>query len=231
MRDSQHRVRKPTPQIHANPQASGPFLLDVWCGSDSVEKVCSPALQNFLGVVSAVIRERRGGTCAVRKSSPDILVVQPTDHRDSAPVTNNQERKQTVKRHGRNDAQIDGRNRFGMIAQECLPALGRRPAPSGHVFRDRRLRDLETQLQQLPVDARGAPKHVVPAHLPDQITQTAIDFRSPCPLARLPTPVGSKPHAMPPQHRLGPHDLDRVSKVRPKSDQASQDGTINPAQP
>ena len=43
-----------------------------WCGcpgmADFVEKVCSPALQNFFGVVGAVFRERRGGPHGARPS-------------------------------------------------------------------------------------------------------------------------------------------------------------------
>src|SRR5215472_5905722 len=57
-----------------------------------------------------------------------------------------------------------------MISQEREPALGRigssrsSPKPA----RDRRLREIETQLEQLPVNARRFPGPIVGRHTEDQ---------------------------------------------------------------
>jgi hypothetical protein len=48
-------------------------------------------------------------------------------------------------------------NGVGMIAQKCPPSLRWRAAAPGHVLGDRRLGDLEPELQQFTMDARGAP--------------------------------------------------------------------------
>jgi hypothetical protein len=53
----------------------------------------------------------------------DLNLQQP-----SSVMANNEEGKQPFKRHRRNDAQVDRRNRLRMITQKRLPALGRRPS-------------------------------------------------------------------------------------------------------
>ena len=53
---------------------------------------------------------------------------------------------------------------------------------SSHVLGDRRLRDLEPQFQQFPVDARRAPEGIRNANLPDQMAQLGGDLWTPtCP--------------------------------------------------
>jgi hypothetical protein len=52
-----------------------------------------------------------------------------------------------------------------MVTQKGAPSLAWRPTPLGHVFGDTRLRNLKPQLKQLTVNARRAPKRILPAHL------------------------------------------------------------------
>jgi hypothetical protein len=47
-----------------------------------------------------------------------------------------------------------------VVTQERAPSLGRRAASLDHVLRDARLSDLETELEQLTVDARRPPQRV-----------------------------------------------------------------------
>ena len=63
----------------------------------------------------------------------------------------------------------------GMIAQKAPPGRRRCPPPSHHVLGDGRLADLNAELQQLAVDPRRTPEWVGAAHLPDQITNFAIE--------------------------------------------------------
>ena len=49
------------------------------------------------------------------------------------------------------------------------------PRSSPHVLGDSGLADLDPELQQLAMDARRTPERVGVAHLPDQLTNLAID--------------------------------------------------------
>jgi hypothetical protein len=55
-----------------------------------------------------------------------------------------------------------------MIAEECLPALGRRAPPPCHILRDAGLADIDAELEKLSMDSRRAPQRVGDAHLADQ---------------------------------------------------------------
>jgi hypothetical protein len=69
----------------------------------------------------------------------------------------NQERKQEIKSHGWYNAQINSGNRLSVISEKYLPALRRRGPTSHHIFRNRRLGDLETKHQKLAMDSRRTP--------------------------------------------------------------------------
>src|SRR5215475_7269052 len=85
-----------------------------------------------------------------------------------------------------------------MVAQECPPRLRWRSSVFDHVLGHGRLCDLKAKLEQLAVDARGAPQRVLFAHLPDKIAQFTIDLRPTGPMSGFPAPEGFEPRAMPP---------------------------------
>ena len=59
----------------------------------------------------------------------------------------------------RDHKEVHGADTGHMIAQERLPRLARPgPATLGHVLGDRRLSDLDPELQQLAMDARRTPQ-------------------------------------------------------------------------
>src|SRR2546430_13478500 len=65
-----------------------------------------------------------------------------------------------------------------MVAQEGTPALtGRAAVYLGHVLGDGRLSYREAEFEQLAMDARRAPKHILNTHPSDQRPQTGIDAR------------------------------------------------------
>ena len=72
---------------------------------------------------------------------------------------------------GRHDEHVDGTDIRGVIAQEGFPALRWWPAPSDHVFGDRRLGDVEPELEKFTVNTRRSPKWVFRAHLGDKRAQ------------------------------------------------------------
>jgi catechol 2,3-dioxygenase-like lactoylglutathione lyase family enzyme len=73
----------------------------------------------------------------------------------SSTVAQYEKRKQALERQGWNHAKIDRRDGVCMVAQECPPSLRWRPSVPDHVFEDRRLGDLEPELEQFTMDARG----------------------------------------------------------------------------
>src|SRR5262245_65829944 len=90
-----------------------------------------------------------------------------------------------------------------MVAQECAPCLRGRPSASDHVFGDRRLGDLQPELQQFTMDTRSAPQRVFLAHLSNEFAQLAADPRPPRSSTRLPAPIGPNPCPLPAKDRVG----------------------------
>jgi len=97
---------------------------------------------------SAVVVSRRPAPGQPGHREPEQL---------SSTVAKNEKRKQALECQSWDQAKIDRRNGVGMIAQKCPPGLGWRAAAPGHVLGDRRLGDLEPELQQFTMDARDAP--------------------------------------------------------------------------
>src|SRR5262249_9477532 len=97
----------------------------------------------------------RWGSCRSRKSYPRVAVVQ--SGLLSSTVAKDEKRKQALECQSWDQAKIDRRNGVGMIAQKCPLGLGWRAVAPSHVLGDRRLGDLEPELQQFTMDARGAP--------------------------------------------------------------------------
>jgi hypothetical protein len=78
------------------------------------------------------------------------------------------------KRCGRHDEHVDGRDAFGVIPQEGAPGRGRSTSSSHHVPGDRRLADLDTELEKFAVGPGRAPERVCYAHLPNQFTNFSM---------------------------------------------------------
>src|ERR1017187_3560266 len=65
----------------------------------------------------------------------------------SSPMSEDDKDIKTFEGDRRHDEEIDGCDSVGMILQERLPSLRRRSSAPDHVFGDRRLRDLKTELE------------------------------------------------------------------------------------
>jgi len=89
----------------------------------------------------------------------------------------------------------------GMSATSAMAARG-----AGLVLGNRRLGDLEPELEQFTMDARGAPQWVLPAHPLDEFAQLTVNSGPPRPTVRFPAPIGAKPGAMPSQDRARLND-------------------------
>jgi len=82
---------------------------------------------------------------------------------------------------------------------------GARPV---HPIRDAGLSDLQAELEQLAMDARGAPERIVNAHPPDQRTQVRFDLRAASKGPGLPTPVPAEAGSVPSHECLGADNRD-----------------------
>jgi hypothetical protein len=98
-----------------------------------------------------------------------------------------------------------------MSAKSAMAALG-----ADHVFGDRRLGNLEPELEQFTMDARGAPQWVLLAHPLDEFAQLTANSGPPWPTARFPTPIGPKPRSMPPQDRVRLNDVGQTEQAWPE---------------
>src|SRR5215813_6653660 len=97
-----------------------------------------------------------------------------------------------------------------MTTHKGAPSLTWRPTPFDHVLGDARLRDLKPELEQFAVNPWRAPKRIFDAHPPDQDAQLRLDWRSPSPWARLPTPITAKSSSVPTHERLGSDDCENL---------------------
>ena len=74
-----------------------------------------------------------------------------------------------TKRRGCNNEHVDRRNVGEVVVQKATPGGGGGFGPPRQVSPDRGLADPDAELEQLAVDAGGAPERVSQAHLADQI--------------------------------------------------------------
>src|SRR6266404_8128688 len=113
-----------------------------------------------------------------------------------------------------------------VVTQKGAPSLGRRSTSLDHVFRDARLSDLETELEQLAMDARRSPQRIFRAHPPDQRAQIRANLRSASKRAGFPTPVPTEAGPMPTHEGLGPDDRDGLEDRWKPSIQLDQEQAI-----
>ena len=106
------------------------------------------------------------------------------------------------------------RCRQDVIAEKRPPALRRWPRVAAHVPSDRRLGDLEAELEQLTMNTRRAPKRVRTAHLANERAQLSRDLRSANAVAGSPAPIRPKPSTVPANDGLRPDDRNHLKDGR-----------------
>ncbi len=89
-------------------------------------------------------------------------------HPNSSSVAHNDKTIQNLECNRRQHKEVDRRDAVGVIAEKRPPALRRWPRVAAHVPSDRRLGDLEAELEQLTMNTRRAPKCVRTAHLANE---------------------------------------------------------------
>ena len=108
------------------------------------------------------------------------------------------------------DKKVDRRDTVGMVAQKRAPTLRWWPRVAAHIPSNRRLSDLEAELEQFTMNVWGAPERVRPAHLANERAQLSRDLRPANMVVRSPAPIRSKPSAVPANDRLRPDNRNRA---------------------
>src|SRR4029077_20204117 len=98
------------------------------------------------------------------------------DH--AAPVMcQHQKHVQYLESDRRHRKEVDRNQVLDVIIQKGTPGLRRRLAPPHHILRYAGLTDLDAEFQQFAVDAGGAPRRILTAHLSDPIANLAGNRR------------------------------------------------------
>src|SRR5437016_2866352 len=152
-------------------------------------------------------------------------------HQPASAVGQDHEHEQHPKGRGGNREQIQRDQVLRVILQKRAPRLRRRPPRADHVLRNRRLRDRQTELQQLAVDPWRTPKRIGVAHPPNQISELCTDQGPTGSAPTLPRPVAPKSLPVPANHRLRPHYQQRMSPARPQLRQENPEDSVHLRQP
>src|ERR1700686_1363913 len=135
-------------------------------------------------------------------------------HPKPSSVAHNDKTIQNLEGDRRQDKEVDRRDAVDVIAEKRPPALRRWPRMAAHVPSDRRLGDLEAELEQLTVNTRRAPQCVRTAHLANERAQLSRDHRSANTVAGSPAPIHPKPGTVPANDGLRPDDRNHLKDGR-----------------
>src|SRR5258707_15353695 len=140
----------------------------------------------------------------------------------SSAVPHDQQSIEQMKRDCRHDEQIHRGDAVGMIAEECLPSLGRRASSPGHILGHTRLPDFDPELEQLSMDPRRSPQRISNAHLVDKLAYVRGYGWSAATTSRLPAPIRSETRAMPTDDRIRLDDRQRIASLGKQSIEANK---------
>ena len=139
---------------------------------------------------------------------------------DAAPTRGQyHQNEQDPKSHGGHREEIDGNQFLHMIVEEHLPSLRTRSTPSAQESRHGSLRDVDTELKQLPMDAGRSPKWIGGSHLEDQRSNGGAELRASAPAPGNPGPEQAKALAMPSYNRFRSHHDQRPAPILPTPEQ------------
>src|ERR1700756_5541376 len=135
-------------------------------------------------------------------------------HPKSPSVAHNDKTIQNLESDRRRGKEVDRRDAVDVIAEKRPPALRRWRRVAAYVPSDRRLRDLEAELEQLTMNPRRAPQRVRTAHLANERAQLSRYLRSANTVAGSPAPIRPKPSTVPANDGLRPDDHNHLKDGR-----------------
>src|SRR5271166_2363515 len=150
-------------------------------------------------------------------------------------VADDEETVQNSKGQSRHGEEIHRSDCFAVVAKKCQPAPRwiRIMIRALHPARNRSFRDVETQFEQFPVDARRSPRWVLRDHAKDQVAHfpayRSSSNRMSC--ARDPTPVEPKASPMPADDSLRRNQDQRPFPSRPRSPKSDLEQFVKDAEP
>src|SRR5271169_4115571 len=149
-------------------------------------------------------------------------------------VADDEETVQNSKGQSRHGEEIHRSDCFAVVAKKCQPAPGwiRITIRALHPARNRSFRDVETQFEQFPVDARRSPSWVFRDHAKNQIAKfLGQGFSSAnAPSSRKPAPIQPKPSPMPANHGLRGDKYQRSLPASPKFSQNDPEQPVDRTQ-
>ena len=131
---------------------------------------------------------------------------------------------------GRNHEQVHRRDAVNMIMQERPPTRRWRAPTLCHVSSDRGLPDIDAELEELTVDARGAPERIRDAHVANEQSDLMRRARPATARSRFPTPIGSETGAVPADHCARPNHCQCVKCCGYQPRQQNEQQAIDVAQ-
>ena len=133
------------------------------------------------------------------------------------------EDEQDLEHHGGDDEEVHGDEGLKVVVEERAPGLRRRRPVADQILGDRRLRDLDAQLLEFPVNPRRAPQGVGARHSSDERSHLRVDARTAWPVpAALPGPEEFEDGTLPPDHYGGLDDGDGIVPAGPTGDSRTQ---------
>src|ERR1700686_5057220 len=147
-------------------------------------------------------------------------------HPKPSSVAHNDKTIQNLECDRRQDKEVDRRDAVDVIAEKRPPALRRWPRVAAHVPSDRRLGDLEAELEQLTMNTRRAPKCVRTAHLANQRAQLSRNLRSANTVAGSPAPIRPKSSTVPANDGLRPDNRNHLKDGRKPAIEPNKKKTI-----
>ncbi len=145
----------------------------------------------------------------------------------AAPVPDDEPAVQDTELRRWHREEIHGGDAVRVVAQESEPPITL-VGPGGtlwHVTRDRGLRDRESKLKKLAMDAGRTPP--IARHTDDEITDLAGNTgTSCCPRLRYPGPVSAETPTVPSDHGLRLHDDQTRGPTRPSGSEAHPEASV-----
>src|SRR5882762_10863142 len=199
--------------------------------SDGSDFEGSDRCGNLHSILAITIKDQEPGSRFKWKRFPELLndpqargVLRDIEVQDPPTVvTDHEEAVEDAKRDRWNSEEIHRRNGFPVIAKKREPAFGWPGIPRGsfHPTRNRSFRDIETEHENLAVNARCSPRRILDDHSEDQLAHFLRSLSSPDRPAGADfgnqLPVQPESSEMPPDHRFRSDDDGGLLPIRPDS--------------
>ena len=134
----------------------------------------------------------------------------------AALVRENHEHEQEPAGGRRDDKEIGGGDLLDMVGEKRAPRLRRRRGWPRHVLRNRCLRDVDPELQELAVNPWCAPERILLRHRLNEAAHIGGDRRTSIASPTFPRPEQPDALAMPRDDRFRFHDDESRSPVAPR---------------